>query len=293
MKKWVTICTSIIILLIIFFPIERDALSATLAVESSRSPVMKNISEEFPLLQVLSFSTTIRKASDISQDNSSLPSEWGLDVRGVKNQLNTNDHVIALTFDACGSSSGSNYDQQLIDFLVENNIPATLFINERWIEENKEVFLYLASLDQFQIENHGTNHKPLSINGQSAYGIKGTLSSKEAIQEIISNYKTIYQLTGHQPKYFRSGTAHYDDSSVSLLNELGMEAVNFNINGDAGATLSANEVKHELLKSKAGTIAILHMNQPNSQTAEGIKMAIPNLLDQGFKFVKLDSYELK
>jgi hypothetical protein len=35
------------------------------------------------------------------------------------------------------------------------------------------------------------------------------------------------------------------------------------------------------------------MNHPESETFEGVKIAIPQLLDKGFKFVKLENCKLE
>src|SRR5258708_792652 len=88
--------------------------------------------------------------------------------------------VIALTFDACGGPGGSGYDQALIDFLRRRQVPATLFLNSRWIDANPAAFHLLAAEPLFEIGNHGTRHRPLSVTGRSAYGIPGTRSAGEA-----------------------------------------------------------------------------------------------------------------
>ncbi|CRK81965.1 polysaccharide deacetylase family protein [Neobacillus massiliamazoniensis] len=66
--------------------------------------------------------------------------EWGENVTGVRTRLNTTDKVIALTFDACGGKNGNGYDVDLIDYLREQQIPATLFINSSWIDANYDTF---------------------------------------------------------------------------------------------------------------------------------------------------------
>ncbi|RXI98680.1 polysaccharide deacetylase [Anaerobacillus alkaliphilus] len=226
--------------------------------------------------------------NEIKKTSFKTPKEWGETVSGVINHFSTDAKIIALTFDACGGKWGSGYDADLIDFLINENIPATLFINSRWIDANLDLFLYLASLDQFQIENHGTEHRPLSLIGGTAWGIKGTTSVEEVLTEVTTNYKKIKNLTGHSPIYFRAGTAYYDEVAVSIVELLGMKVVNYDILGDAGATYSPNQVKEALLKAKPGSIALLHMNQPTKGTAEGVKMAIPLLKERGFSFVTLD-----
>lgn len=219
--------------------------------------------------------------------------EWGEFVTGVKTRLDTNERVIALTFDACGGPYGSGYDEVLINHLIENNIPATLFINKRWIDENKELFIELANNSLFQIENHGTHHLPLSIDGKEAWGIKGTTSHEEIVEEVMENYHYIKKLTGEEPMFFRSGTAYYDEVAVQIVEDLGFQVVNFDILGDAGGTFSKEQVKNALLKAENGSIALLHMNQPTSGTAQGVIEAIPLLKEKGFTFVQLKDYPLQ
>src|SRR5690625_302627 len=79
------------------------------------------------------------------------PKEWGEYVTGVKTTFQTDEKESALTFDACGGKYGNEYDDDLIQFLKAEKVPATLFINERWIHANEELFLELANDPLFQI----------------------------------------------------------------------------------------------------------------------------------------------
>ena len=214
-------------------------------------------------------------------------------VSGVKTRLNTEEKVIALTLDACGGENGSGYDEELLTFLIKNNIKADLFVNARWIDVQQEALVELAKNPLFTIQNHGTEHKPLSITPRSAWGISSTSSQEEIVDEIMTNQQKVYEITGEVPKYFRSGTAFYDDTSVQIAEDLGVQVVNFDIIGDGGATFTKEQVTEEMLKAKPGSIIILHMNQPQSDTAEGVKEAVLALLEQGFSFVHLNDYELE
>jgi len=220
------------------------------------------------------------------------PNQWGEHVTGVKTHLDTNKKVIALTFDACGGPKGNGYDKKLMDYLIANKIPATLFINARWIDANPKIFMELTDNPLFEIENHGLNHKPCSVNGKSIYGIKGTMNEKEVIDEIKLNGDKIYELTGRKPKYYRSGTAYYDETAVQIANKLGYDVINFDIIGDGGAKFPKDKIKQRLLSAKRGSIIICHFNQPDGDTAEGVIEAVPVLINKGYKFVRLDKYKL-
>lgn len=222
-----------------------------------------------------------------------LPKEWGETVTGVKTTLHTKERVIVLTFDACGSPKGKGIDMDLMYFLEQEKIPATLFINARWIDANPELFLKLAANPLFTIANHGFRHRPASVNGRSVYGINGTRDVAELVEEIELNARKIKQLTGSRPEYYRSGTAYYDEIAVQVAERLGHQVIGFTVLGDAGATLSKEQVCSALLSSAPGAIVILHMNHPESGTGQGVMMAVPQLRKKGFRFVRLSEYALK
>ncbi|BAK73145.1 MAG: polysaccharide deacetylase family protein [Arcobacter sp.] len=221
------------------------------------------------------------------------PKQWGENVTGVKTKLKTKDKVIALTMDACGTESGMGYDNHLIAYLEKEKIPATLFINGRWIDRNMENFKHLASNPLFEIGNHGYLHKPASVNGKSIYGISGTANISELVDEIELNARKIEELTNKRPKYFRSGTAYYDEIAVKIANNLKQEVIGFSVLGDAGATYSAKQIEEAFANVKGGEIGIIHFNHPESHTREGIIRVIEKLKEKGFKFVKLSDYSLK
>jgi len=222
-----------------------------------------------------------------------VPVEWGETVTGVRTRLVTNERVIALTFDACGSPKGKGFDAKLIGYLEKEQIPATLFINSRWIDANRELFLKLATNPLFAIGNHGLQHRPASVNGRSVYGIDGTRNVAELVDEIELNARKIEELTGRKPRWYRSGTAYYDEVAVAVANRLGNEVIGFDVLGDAGATYTPEQVKEALLKAAPGAIVIMHMNHPESGTAAGVMAAVPELKKRGFRFVRLADYNLR
>jgi len=220
------------------------------------------------------------------------PQAWGETVAGVRTRLNTRSKVLALTLDACGSSKGMGFDAALIGYLEKERIPTTLFINARWIDANPKLFAELAANPLFEIANHGFAHRPASVSGRSVYGIAGTGDVKELVDEIERSARKISSLTGILPRYYRSGTAYYDEVAVEVAHRLGHEVIGFSILGDAGATYRKEQVKAALLKAVPGDIVILHMNHPEGETAAGVMAAIPELKRRGFRFVKLSGQEL-
>ena len=233
------------------------------------------------------------KEQIISKFSGRVPHEWGEKVKGVKTRLDTDQKVLALTFDACGGPKGSGYDAKLIDFLASEAIPATLFISGKWMDANPDIFRTLTRNPLFEIENHGSKHRPCSATGRSVYGIKGTKSVAEIYDEIELNALEILNLTGRKPKYYRPGAAYGDEICAEMASALGYEVVNFSVRGDAGATYSKKQVEEALLHSAPASIILMHMNHPEGKTAEGVSAAIPELKKRGFRFVKLSEFELR
>jgi peptidoglycan/xylan/chitin deacetylase (PgdA/CDA1 family) len=219
------------------------------------------------------------------------PAEWGTSLRGIRSSLHVPFEAdgrarVAWTFDACGSGDG--VDHALLDGLRDAAVPATLFLNARWIERHPALAAELAADPLFILANHGTRHLPLSVTGAQAYGIHGAASAEEAVGEVWGNHELLTGLTGTPPRYFRSGTAHYDDVAVQIVQDLGELPIGFTVNGDGGATYTAATVHAELMSARPGDIVIAHMNQPGSGTAEGAISAAAELRDRGVKLVHLD-----
>lgn len=216
------------------------------------------------------------------------PTRWGLDIPGVvrtgAEAGSTAPGAVFLTLDACGGDGGSGFDAALIEGLVAAGIAATLFLNLRWIEANPDLAAALAAEPLFSLQNHGSRHLPLSVNGAAAYGIPGTASTREAALEVWDNHVALSELTGAAPRWFRPGTAHLDDVALSICSGLGERVAGFAINGDGGATFPAQTVAAEVGTATGGEIVIAHMNRPGSGTASGILAAAAALRDRGLAF---------
>lgn len=163
------------------------------------------------------------------------PTQWGTALPGIATSFVPDGRQIALTFDACRGGC----DEGLLKTLHDNQVPAVLFLNARWIDQHPDRAAQLAADPLFEIGNHGTRHVPLSVTGRSAYGIAGTRSAAEVVDEVWTNHQKITALTGSPPTWFRPGTAYYDDVAVGIVAQLGERPLGFTVNGDAGATLPA------------------------------------------------------
>ncbi|MFG2120360.1 polysaccharide deacetylase family protein [Streptomyces sp. NPDC048710] len=261
--------------------------SPTPSVTASGTPATRAPATVAPSATAPATVPEVTRAEIVARYGHSVPHTWGFDAPGVAHALPATKRAIALTFDACGGPGGSGYDRALIDFLRRREIPATLFINSRWIDANPAVFRRLAAEPLFEIANHGTRHRPLSVTGRSAYGIPGTRGAGQVYDEIAGNRAKLTRLLGTPPRFFRSGTAYCDDVAARIVGDLGERFVSFSVNGDGGATFTPGQVRATVSSAQPGSIVICHMNHPEGGTARGITAAVPHLLAAGHDFVRL------
>ncbi|MGL5405959.1 MAG: polysaccharide deacetylase family protein [Propionibacteriaceae bacterium] len=215
------------------------------------------------------------------------PQEWGLAVTGTITQTTALAKAagkVALTFDACVGSGGSGYDAALIKTLRDYKIRATLLLNARWIMSNGSLAKELADDPLFEVQSHGSCHIPLSVNGKCAYGIPGTKNISEIYNEVLVANDAIASISSKPVTFFRPGTAYADDIAAAIARDLGMPIISFSVNGDGGATFTADQVRQELGNVQPGDVVISHMNQPQSCTAQGYARSLPMLCDKGITF---------
>lgn len=217
------------------------------------------------------------------------PAYWGLDAPGVLTRLPADAKGVALTLDFCGGPGGNGFDSLLLNALRQNGIPATLFLNSRWIAANPSQSRELANDPLLELANHGTAHLPLSVDGRSAYGMRGTKGPAEVYDEIMLANAALEDLTGRKQRFFRSGTAYLDDVAAQIVHAVGLTPVGFSVNGDGGATFTASTVTRETSAAAPGEIIIAHGNHPEAGTGQGLIQTIGLMHAGGRKFIHLSS----
>jgi peptidoglycan/xylan/chitin deacetylase (PgdA/CDA1 family) len=201
------------------------------------------------------------------------------------------NYRVALTLDACSGK----FDDHLIEFLIRNQIPATLFATKRWLDKNPVgVAVIKAHLDLFDVEDHGENHIPAVIGvGRKVYGIAGEPDVVHLRREVSEGARAITEIIGVPPHWYRGATAEYDSQSVGEIGKLGYKIAGFSVNADAGATLHRDAIEERLKHVQGGDVIIAHMNKPASDTASGLSMGLLALLKRGLVFVRLDQVDLQ
>ncbi|MBA8841888.1 polysaccharide deacetylase family protein [Ochrobactrum sp. RH2CCR150] len=195
---------------------------------------------------------------------------------------------VALTLDACMGKT----DHRILDTLVKERIPATIFVTGRWLKQNPEAFAVMkANPDLFAIEDHGAMHIPAITNAPTMYGIK-TAGSLDAVRSEIEGGSTAIVGAGApKPQFYRDATARYSTDAVALATSLGYKIGGYSLNGDQGASLLAPTVARRISAARDGDVIISHVNQPTRSAGEGVAKGIVALKAKGMKFVLLRDVE--
>jgi len=220
------------------------------------------------------------------------PRKFSAWIPGIKHRIKTREKIIALTLDACGGKTGSGYDRKLIEYLIRERVPATIFLSGMWIDANRENIGELLKNGQFDIENHGHDHRICSVVGYCKYSLKSTRNVSEAVDEIELNARKIESLTGKRPVFYRSGGAHYDDVALKISGDLGHIPLNYTINPmDYSKKSTVYSLSRTIIsQARNGSIILMHMNHPERNTRKALEYAIPLLKKKGFAFVSLRDY---
>lgn len=191
---------------------------------------------------------------------------------------------VALTFDACMGKT----DMRILSVLVENRLPATIFITARWLKRNRQAFAEMQAYPElFEIQNHGAMHVPAVDRPTKIYGIAAAGSPQAVASEVEGGAKAIRDAGGAEPRWFRGSTARYSRTAIAQIRQLGFRIAGYSVNGDGGSLLSARMAEKRIAAARDGDVVIAHINQPTHAAGAGVVKGLLDLKAKGYAFVKL------
>ncbi len=200
--------------------------------------------------------------------------------------------TVFLTLDACISG----FDVNLIQFLINNQIKATLFVTAQWIaNEPQAVALLQKHLSLFDIQNHGTLHRPASVCGCKVYGIEGTHNYQELVAEVMMADSAICKVFGKKSVFFRPGTAFSDQQAICGIEKMGYKVMGYSVAADAGASFPKEIIKQKILHARHGDILLLHFNAKGNNVYNGFIEAYKEIVEKEYciyfdKIINYPSY---
>lgn len=176
---------------------------------------------------------------------------------------------IALTFDLCPVKKSPGYDQALVDYLIQHQIPATFFMSGKWIAKHDAEVEHLLGIEYFEIGTHGEVHAHLPMH-----------NAEEQQKEIHAPVRLLSEHYAHEATLFRPPYGEYNDTTVDVVKLLGLRFIQWSIeSGDPDPTLTADQILARIEKrAKPGSIVVLHANGKGKQTRAVIERLTTDVL---------------
>ena len=176
---------------------------------------------------------------------------------------------IALTFDLCPVRKSPGYDQALVDYLIQHQIPATFFMSGKWIAKHDAEVDHLLGIHFFEVGTHGEVHAHLPMH-----------NAEEQQKEIHAPVKLLSEHYAHEATLFRPPYGEYNDTTVDVVKLLGLRFIQWSIeSGDPDPTLTADQILARIEKrAKPGSIVVLHANGKGKQTKVVIERLTAEIL---------------
>ena len=183
---------------------------------------------------------------------------------------------IALTFDACSTQGPSQFDERVIRTLIAMQVPATLFLGGKWMEEHPDETQELANHPHFELANHTYLHPHLPRE-----------SDARVREELARTQDMLYTLTGRRATLFRAPYGELNARVISLGAEAGMIAIQYDLaSGDPDPRISSKRlIEYVRDQSRNGSIVVMHMNGRGWKTAEALPRIVLGLRKKGYKLV--------
>jgi peptidoglycan/xylan/chitin deacetylase (PgdA/CDA1 family) len=70
--------------------------------------------------------------------------------------ISSEDKVLYITFDTCPTDE---VDYDIVNWLIENKIQSTIFLNIKWLKMNEDKNLSFLKNNLFELGGHGYDHK--------------------------------------------------------------------------------------------------------------------------------------
>jgi peptidoglycan/xylan/chitin deacetylase (PgdA/CDA1 family) len=178
---------------------------------------------------------------------------------------------IALTFDLCPVQKGAGYDQALIDYLIEQKIPATFFMSGKWMTKHDQQVRALLQIPFFEVGTHGEVHAHLPLH-----------SADEQKQEILGPVRLFKTKYGHDATLFRPPYGEFNDDTVNVARALGLQFILWNVvSGDPDPTLTAIQIENRLKQLvRKGSVIVMHANGKGKHTHEVVQDLHQQLLPE-------------
>ena len=192
------------------------------------------------------------------------------------------EKVVALTFDD-GPWDDTN---ELLDVLRDNGAKATFFTVGNRISGNGVDTVKREVAEGHQVATHTWDHA--AGDGQSVN--LSYMSAEQQREEITKGFQAIEDATGQKPSFvMRAPGGNFPTEVWSNVEDLVVADIGWDVDTTDWKRPEANRIAAELMRVTPGDIVLMHDGGGNREnTIEGLRIALPKLAQDGWKFVTID-----
>jgi peptidoglycan/xylan/chitin deacetylase (PgdA/CDA1 family) len=202
---------------------------------------------------------------------------------------------IALTFDSNMTTAmlhrldtgqvTSYANDQVIDELSAQGVPATFFLSSLWVQRYPDLTRRIAGDPHFELASHSYAHEGFTAR---CYGL-APLPVSEMAADVERSFAVLAPYGGHQTRYFRFPGGCYDAAALAAIAPAHAVVVQYDIvGGDAFSHDTATIVDSVLGHAHDGAIVVMHITKANApNTAEALPQIVTGLRERGYHLVTL------
>lgn len=207
-------------------------------------------------------------ADDVANDNINETPDVSSDEEAPK--YGPDDKLIALSFDDGPCRGATN---ALLDYFAEMDIVGTFFVIGGNINDETAEVMKRAYEQGCEIGNHSKSHQ------QMGNMIPPTLEEEiNYVQDLVESYIGVAPVLFRPPFLNVSQTMH---DTIEQTFIFGRDSLDW-------TGVSAEERAQNVLNfAEDGIIVLMHDGWDNWETVEAVKIIVPELLEQGYKFVTI------
>lgn len=184
----------------------------------------------------------------------------------------TEEKILALTFD---DGPHPKYTDEILDILVKYNVKATFFVIGKNAERYPKIIKRISD-GGHEIGNHTYSH----VTAEK-------VSSEKFKEELYKTHSALRRITGKAPVLFRPPTGHCNAVTVKCATEMDYKLIVWTVDTRDWSHESTQSIVNTVKKrARSGSIVLFHdyISSP-SPTPEALRILIPYLLNEGYRFV--------
>lgn len=191
--------------------------------------------------------------------------------------VETTKKQVAISFD---SAWGADKTLGILETLKEFNCNATFFLVGFWVEDYPDMVKAIHN-QGVEIGTHSNTHPDF---------VK--LSEADMKMELETSMNLIKNITGEDVKLFRAPYGSYNNSVISVAENLGLTTIQWDVDTLDWKGLSAMEITNRVVnKVKNGSIILCHNN--SDHILDALPIVLDRLIKMGYEVVSVGDLIIK